>query len=283
MPGLGPLVCSGRNVTDDGTALPCEEPQEKPFSNRGPRKFDCTPFGWYIAYSLWPRVGMWPQDSSPVSDSEGQVFSPVTSQKSEHRASSVGPGRTSTTLLDKVKTQDPEAWERLVRLYGPVVYLWSRRSGLPAEDAADIVQEVFTAVANRVANFRRDRPGDTFRGWLRVITRNKIRDQFRDRKDQPQAVGGTDAQQRWTQLPGPLEQDQDDQQSDVEDILSRRALDLVRPQFEDHTWQAFWRLTVDERTGAEVAEELGMTVQATYQAKYRVLQRIREELNDLPQ
>ena len=40
---------------------------------------------------------------------------------------------------------------------------------------------------------RRDRSGDSFRGWLWTITQNKIRDQFRYRQGAPQAEGGSDA------------------------------------------------------------------------------------------
>ena len=58
-------------------------------------------------------------------------------------------GSISTSMLERVKVHEPEAWERLVALYGPVVYWCARESGIEAEDAADIVQEVFAAVARR--------------------------------------------------------------------------------------------------------------------------------------
>src|SRR5438105_4437335 len=104
------------------------------------------------------------------------------------------PDSTSLSLLQRVQGNQPRAWEQLVDLYAPLVYHWCRRAGLGSEDTADVFQEVFRAVAEHVAAFRRDRPGDTFRGWLRTITRNKLRDHFRRRQDQPRAHGGTDAQ-----------------------------------------------------------------------------------------
>jgi DNA-directed RNA polymerase specialized sigma24 family protein len=64
----------------------------------------------------------------------------------------------------------------------------------PAEpDAADIVQEVFQAVLTHLADFRRSRPEDRFRGWLRTIVRNKVHDHFRRLGREPGGVGGTDA------------------------------------------------------------------------------------------
>ncbi|HUT93224.1 MAG TPA: hypothetical protein VMY37_27415 [Thermoguttaceae bacterium] len=40
------------------------------------------------------------------------------------------PSSLSSTLLDRVRAQRPEAWQRLVDLYGPVVCRWCRQSGL---------------------------------------------------------------------------------------------------------------------------------------------------------
>src|SRR5262245_54299739 len=83
---------------------------------------------------------------------------------------------TSRSLLDRVRTNDAAAWDRLVALYAPLVFHWCRRWDLQHQDAADILQDVFQAVATHIAQFRKEREGDTFRGWLRTITRNKVRD-----------------------------------------------------------------------------------------------------------
>src|SRR5277367_2420601 len=92
-----------------------------------------------------------------------------------------GPHSTATFrgLLERVRVDDEAAWHRLVDLYAPLVYRWCRRSGLPEQDAADVFQDVFQAVATHIAGFRKEKESDTFRGWLRTITRNKIRDHFR--------------------------------------------------------------------------------------------------------
>ncbi len=192
------------------------------------------------------------------------------------------PSSISSSLLDRIKAQQPQAWRRLVRLYGPVVYGWCRQSGLQPADAADAAQETFRSVAAGVENFRRERPGDSFRGWLWTITRNKVRDHFRQRQDLPAAEGGTDAQQQLLQVPDdPSESTRSTGPSNHTGGLAHNALELVRAEFEDHTWQAFWRTTVDRQPAAAVADELGMTPAAVYKAKSRVLQRIRHELGDL--
>ncbi|MBN2294862.1 MAG: sigma-70 family RNA polymerase sigma factor [Pirellulales bacterium] len=189
----------------------------------------------------------------------------------------------SSTLLQRVRAKRPEAWERLVDLYGPSVYGWCRRAGLGPADSADVVQEVFAAVARCVDDFRRDRAGDSFTAWLATIARNKIHDHYRRQKDRPRAAGGTVAQQQFLEMPDHESPDLIDN-SELEQtdrMLSRRGLQLVRAEFENRTWEAFWRTTVDAHAPANVAEDLGMSVAAVYKAKSRVLRRLRQELDGL--
>jgi RNA polymerase sigma-70 factor (ECF subfamily) len=185
---------------------------------------------------------------------------------------------TSLTLLQRVRDKDEEAWRRLLHLYGPLVERWCARGGVHPADADDVRQDVFQAVAAGLDGFRRDRPGDTFRGWLKVITRNKLLDHFRRRQKQPEAQGGTDAHRQLQELAEP------DLPEDTEEDLGglyRRALELVRGEFEERTWQAFWRAAVEGQSPAAIAADLGVTPAAVRKAKSRVLHRLREEVGDL--
>ena len=197
------------------------------------------------------------------------------------QAESADAGSISSTLLERVKAQRPEAWERLADLFGPVVYGWCRRAGVVREDAADVVQEVFGAVATGIDAFRRDRPGDSFRAWLAGITRHKIADHFRRRQNGPEARGGTDAQQQMQQVPEPEAESVGSLDDGADSLLYHRGLDLVRAEFENRTWHAFWGTAVEDRPARDVADELGMSVLAVYKAKSRVLRRLRQELRDL--
>lgn len=189
---------------------------------------------------------------------------------------------TSLTLLEGVKSQDQAAWERLVGLYSPLVLSWGRQCGLGREDCADVLQDVFAAVAASIADFRRERPGDTFRGWLRVVVRNRIRLHFRRRGQQPVGVGGSTAQMRVQQLPDDLLPDPEpDDDARERSSLSYAGLELIRAQFEERTWRAFWLTAVESRPSPEVAVELNMSGGAVRQAKYKVLRRLRRELGDL--
>jgi RNA polymerase sigma-70 factor (ECF subfamily) len=169
-----------------------------------------------------------------------------------------------------------------VALYGPLVYHWCRGWHLQAHDAADVVQEVFQSVAFSVGGFRKARPTDSFRGWLRTITRNKVYDHFRRTGRQPIAVGGTEIQRRLAAFPAPLAGEEAPPHDEPERQLFFRALELIRGEFAESSWQAFWRTTVDGLPAPAVAAELSMTPGAVRVAKSRVLQRLRSELGDLP-
>jgi RNA polymerase sigma-70 factor, ECF subfamily len=188
---------------------------------------------------------------------------------------------TSHSLLERIKADDAGAWDRLVGLYGPLVFKWCRRWDLPEQDLADIFQDVFQAVATHIASFRKEREGDTFRGWLRTITHNKVRDHFRKLGREPGGAGGTDAQIRFSRLPAAASPDEGDSVlGQVDRGLLGRALDLIRAEFEDRTWQAFWLTAVEGRSPKDVALELTMSPGAVRVAKSRVLRRLREELGE---
>ncbi len=185
---------------------------------------------------------------------------------------------TSLTLLERVRGKDGEAWRRLVHLYGPLVVRWCGNGGVRGQDADDVQQEVFQAVATGLDGFRRDRPGDTFRGWLRVITRRKLLDFYRKRDRHPEAQGGTDAQRQMQQLAEP------DLPGDTEEDMTglyHRALELVRGEFEERTWEAFWRVAVGGQSPDVIAADLGITPAGVRKAKSRVLHRLRQEIGDL--
>ncbi len=188
-------------------------------------------------------------------------------------------GATSPSLLELARAADPGGWDQLVRLYSPLVFSWCRRFGLAFEDAADVTQDVWHAVAGALGRFERERGG--FRAWLYTVTRNKTNDHFRKAGKRPaSAEGGSAAQERLAELPA-AEPDDDASAGDTVGLL-QRALEVVRRDFEPHTWEAFWALAIDGRTAAEAAATLRTTPDAVYQAKARVMRRLRETLGELP-
>lgn len=188
----------------------------------------------------------------------------------------------ASSLLERAKSRDEEAWRRLVYIYSPLVYQWCRKAGLEPNTSADVGQEVFVAVARNVGEFRRDTPGDSFRGWLCRITQNKLNDHWRALNRNPAIVGDGLAEDLAASI-GDSDSDSAvmDNETDTR-LLFQRVVDFVRGQFSDEDWRAFWRVTVDQVPAAQVADELGCTRNKVYVAKSRIMGSIRREFeNDL--
>ena len=189
---------------------------------------------------------------------------------------------TSPTLIAALRDQNPDAWNRLVQLYAPTVVQWCRHMKLAEQEIPDVLLEVFQAVATRLHQFRRIRESDTFRGWLRTVTKNKVIDHFRVRDRQAIGTGGTEAQTRLVGIPeAKTSEDSDAQEDGIETALLQRALSLIQERFEDRTWRAFWMTIVEGRETADVAAELSMKPGTVRVAKSRVLARLRHELGDI--
>jgi RNA polymerase sigma-70 factor, ECF subfamily len=176
---------------------------------------------------------------------------------------------TPVSLLERLcRRPDPGSWQRFVSLYAPLVYRWGHRVGLQDQDAADLVQDVFTTLVQVLPTFAYDRRRG-FRRWLRTVTLNR----WRDTRKRPEMRA----------LPEDLPAEASDAFWEVEyrQELARRAMKLMQTDFQPTTWRAFWEHTVVGRSASDVAAELGITVGAVYAAKFRVLQRLREELDGL--
>jgi RNA polymerase sigma-70 factor (ECF subfamily) len=186
---------------------------------------------------------------------------------------------TSTSLLRRAVAHEPDAWERIVTLYSSLVRHWCQQSGIPDHDIPDVSQEVFATVSSNLAKFQVDRPSTTFRAWMRGIARHKLQHYFQDRGEP--AAGGTDAQMLLQQVEAPADETElSEAPADIAGMY-HRAVDLVRNQFEERTWKAFWRVAIEDRSPAEVAAEMGITANAVRQAKSRVLRRLKQEMGEL--
>lgn len=198
---------------------------------------------------------------------------------------------TSLTLLRAAGDQQPAAWEDLVRIYSRRMYRWCRVAGLQPADAADVVQDALGAVARNLAGFRRDRPGDTFRGWLRRIVDNKVRDHYRGlAKRDDQACGGTDVHGMLAAAPDRASGTASQAQRDLSLAAAVSSLDpeaaaaIARVQHEvgPRNWRFFWRTAVDGQSAVEVGREFEVTANTVRIVKMRVLRRLRAELDAPP-
>ncbi|QDS96027.1 ECF RNA polymerase sigma factor SigE [Roseimaritima multifibrata] len=174
------------------------------------------------------------------------------------------------------KQMEPQAWSRLVTVFGPIVYRWCRVAGVPAGDAPDVVQEVFTSVARGIQNFERQKSSGSFRSWLATITRSRATDYFRRAAKQQQAAGGTEAMYALQQLAENVESTITP--TNVQSDISKQLLLQVQAEFESTTWDAFWQTTIEGKSASEVAEATGLSRASVYQAKSRILKSLRKRL-----
>jgi RNA polymerase sigma-70 factor (ECF subfamily) len=177
---------------------------------------------------------------------------------------------TSMSLLDRLKQPAAqESWARFVNLYTPLLFYWARRLGLQDSDAADLVQDVFALLVKKLPqlNYNADL---SFRGWLRTVMYNQWRKQRAARMHTAAGLSGVAEPE-----PSDLGEVEFRQQ------LTVRALQLMQAEFQPTTWRACWETVVCGRAGADVARELGISVNAVYLARSRVLRRLRQELKGM--
>ncbi len=189
---------------------------------------------------------------------------------------------TSVSLLQRLQTNsDPASWQRLVDLYAPLLHAWLRRAAVQLPDAEDLVQEVLCVVVRELPNFRHpERPG-SFRAWLRTILTHRLRDFWRARKVMPAPTGGSDFADLLNQLEDPHSTLSQLWDREHDQHVTRRVMGYVEPEFEPTTWRAFQRVVLDGAKPAEVAAELGLSLNAVWLAKSRVLRRLRQEMQGL--
>ncbi len=189
---------------------------------------------------------------------------------------------TSASLLDRAaRRQDDTAWQRLVELYGPLIHNWLRRQGVAQPDCDDLFQEVMLVVMRRLPDFRHNRKSGAFRNWLRKITVNCLRQRWRQERLLPRAPGGSDFLDFLAQWEDPDSGISRLWNREHDVYVMRRLLESLQSQFHGPTWSAFGLLTLKQKSAAEVAEQLGISVNAVYIAKSRVLSRLRQEAEGL--
>jgi RNA polymerase sigma-70 factor (ECF subfamily) len=158
---------------------------------------------------------------------------------------------TPISLLERLRGSfDPEAWDRFVSLYSPVILMWGRHIGLQEHDASDLAQEVFVKLIQVLPTFTYD-AHKGFRRWLRTVTFNTWRDRLKRRGGRP--LPSDEAALADMAAPNGL---QSFWEADYRCHLVNRAIALMQADFQPATWMAFWEQVVVGRPAKEVAANL---------------------------
>lgn len=188
---------------------------------------------------------------------------------------------TSVTLLGRLRDESTSgaAWAEFVEKYGPKIYQWCRKWRLQEADARDVSQAVLLKLAARMQSFSYD-PSGSFRGWLRTVTFNAWKDILAE--DHRSERGSGDSQVLdMLQTIEARDELVEELYGEYERELLAAAIKCVQTRVEPRTWRAFMLLAMEQRSGREVAAELGLKVTAVIEAKSRVQAMIRREVNRL--
>jgi RNA polymerase sigma-70 factor (ECF subfamily) len=189
---------------------------------------------------------------------------------------------TSHTLLDRLSQGgDEESWQILVDLYSPLLRTWLLRYDVSPADCDDLIQEVLLVVVRELPAFRHNQRTGAFRAWLRQIMVHRLRNAWRARDHEAHASQREEISRRLDALEADGGEASGTWDREHDQYVVHKLLDLVEPRFERTTWMAFRRLTLDGQDARQVATELGMSLNAVFTAKSRVLCELRRLGQDL--
>lgn len=177
---------------------------------------------------------------------------------------------TSLSLLERLReAPSEEDWRRFLFVYEPLIRRLVAGRQLAAADVDDVTQEVLATLVAEVRSFRHSGNPGAFRTWLRTIVFHRI---LRLITRRPSAV--------------PIDASQlEDPQSDLarwwdtehDQHVLQRLLELVKPLYSHSSWMAFEMLAIHGKSAADVARQLGISENAALIAKSRIVRRLRAE------
>jgi RNA polymerase sigma-70 factor (ECF subfamily) len=196
-----------------------------------------------------------------------------------NRPPQTDPLRTRASMFDRLNTTEPgrreTEWARFRARYAPVVAGFARNLGVRPQDVDDVIQDVFLGFFSVSKKFDYDPARGRFRGYLKTVTLNAIRDRF-GRRAKLNEVALSD-------LPDDAPQLGEQWDRAWAEHVMRRAVEATRAEYAAHsqTFEAFDRYALQRQRAADVARELGMNVDSVYQAKHRVLETLRAKVKQL--
>jgi RNA polymerase sigma-70 factor (ECF subfamily) len=184
--------------------------------------------------------------------------------------------KTTSTVLERLAaSEDGRAWASLLtRFRGPILHL-AQQMGLVPQDAEDVVQETLTAFVAGFRNGEYDRSKGRLSSWLLGIASHQIvaaRRKLAIRNAHLKTGKGTSF---WNVQPAATPETEL-WAKEWERAILREYLAQVRAKVTPTTFKAFEMIVWAQRSPAEAAAELGISIKTVYNAKHRVLTRIRE-------
>jgi RNA polymerase sigma factor (sigma-70 family) len=182
-------------------------------------------------------------------------------------------------LCELGKSGRDESWTVFHARYRGVILGWCLHRGLSPDDADDLTQDVLLKLFQQLPHYRHDPARGQFRSWLKTVVNNTLIDFWRRQQQRPERglvnaafperQGGIASLEAAVELSSAIE--------DQAQAIAAEILERVRAKVKATTWQAFYRMMVEQRPAVEVAEELNLSVATVYKANYRVKQMLLQE------
>ncbi|HRX86153.1 MAG TPA: sigma-70 family RNA polymerase sigma factor [Phycisphaerae bacterium] len=183
---------------------------------------------------------------------------------------------TSTSLLAGLQDHaNRTVWQQFAARYQPMLVRYGRRLGLSDADAEDAAQQTLIAFSQSYREGKYDPLKGRLRVWLFGIARNQVRNlQRKVGRQEQQVVEESQQTGFFARLP---DDDRFEQiwEEEWRDAVLRQCLTEVAREFDDRTVQAFELFAWRGQSAQEVADQLGMSPNAVFIAKHRVMKRIR--------
>jgi RNA polymerase sigma-70 factor (ECF subfamily) len=186
---------------------------------------------------------------------------------------------TSATLLSQLRDGTrPLAWDEFFQRYWPLIYGFARRRGCSDDTAEDVVQDVMLKIFERRDVFRYDASRGRFRDWLGAVVRNQVAEYRRRPSERARVLAGEDA----AECAKETEESQPDAlwERAFESAILMALMDVVRREADPRDYLAFELTTLAGVAPAGVAAVTGLSRNAVYKARRRVLKRLRDLAKD---
>ena len=189
---------------------------------------------------------------------------------------------TSLSLLQHLRdSADGLAWDRMHQIYAPLLKAWLRKYNLQDNDVQDIAQDVLMTLSREIASFEHNGRTGAFRTWVRGIMVNRLRTFWRAKPRRTVASDDSEFEQRLAELADPASEMSKVWNLEHDQHVLRELLSLVESEFETTTWSAFLMVTFDGVEAKAVGQKLGISRNAVFIAKSRVLSRLRQVASGL--
>ena len=185
---------------------------------------------------------------------------------------------TSMTLVNGVSQDERQAWERFVRVYRDPMCEFARSQaaflGMSETEAEDAVFTLFERFAQHKEKF--DPSRGSLRNWLMMRLKNLLLDTARQRASEKEradraledgAQGDSERQREW---------------KDAQLAIMRRALKIALEEADPRTREVFTRVALEDGDPSKVAADFGLTANAVYQIKNRVIAKVRRITEEDP-